>query len=186
MLKKDVRLNFRHLRKKLDPASVHDLSVRIANALLSLPIWHMEYYHIFLPIVENKEIDTGLILPILQGRDKQVVIPRTEPDAKLSHFLLTDSTVLKENSWNIPEPVDGLAVPPEKIDVVFLPMLGFDLQGNRVGYGKGFYDAFLKECRDDVVKIGLCFFVPVELISDIREEDVKMDFCVTPEKTYSF
>lgn len=186
MLKQEVRLNFRHLRKELDPASVHDLSGRIANSLLHLPIWDLEYYHLFLPILKNNEVDTSLILPLLHGRDKQVVIPRTEPGNKLSHFLLTDSTILKYNALQIPEPVDGLEVPPEKIDLVFLPLLGFDEKGNRVGYGKGYYDTFLEECREEVVKVGLSFFGPVEEISDVRDGDVKMDYCVTPEKTYSF
>ena len=186
MLKKDVRLNIKHLRKNLDPGSIHDLSARIANGLLPLPIWEFHYYHIFLPIIKNAEVDTGLILPMLHGRDKNVVVPKTEEGNRLSHYLLTDNTLLKGNRWQIPEPVNGLEVPVDKIDVVFLPLLGFDEKGHRVGYGKGYYDGFLKECREDVVKVGLSFFPPVEEITDVREGDVKMDYCVTPERTYSF
>ncbi len=186
MLKKDVRLNIKHLRQHLSTASVEDLSARIANGLLSLPIWDGEYFHIFLPIKKNKEVNTLHILPILQGRDKYVVVPRTEPGKRLTHYLLTDQTLLKNNRYQIPEPQNGIEIPPEKIDVVFLPLLGFDQKGNRVGYGKGYYDNFLEECRDDVIKVGLSYFPAVPEITDVREEDVRLDFCVTPDEVYEF
>ena len=73
-----------------------------------------------------------------------------------------------------------------KIEVVFVPLLGYDLKGNRVGYGKGFYDRFLSECKPETLKIGLSFFEPEELITDVFVEDVKLDYCVTPKETYQF
>jgi 5-formyltetrahydrofolate cyclo-ligase len=72
------------------------------------------------------------------------------------------------------------------IDVVFVPLLAYDKLGNRVGYGKGFYDKFLNQCKPDVLKIGLSFFEPEELIEDVFENDVKLDFCVTSEKVICF
>jgi 5-formyltetrahydrofolate cyclo-ligase len=104
----------------------------------------------------------------------------------MSHFLLTDNTKIKKNEYNIPEPVNGLPVPTEMIDVVFVPLLAYDKLGNRVGYGKGFYDKFLNQCKPDVLKIGLSFFEPEELIEDVFENDVKLDFCVTSEKVICF
>jgi 5-formyltetrahydrofolate cyclo-ligase len=76
--------------------------------------------------------------------------------------------------------VDGLEVPVSKIDVVFVPLLAFDKNGNRVGYGKGFYDNFLAKCREDVIKIGLSFFEPEEIIDDVFKTDIRLDYCVTP------
>jgi 5-formyltetrahydrofolate cyclo-ligase len=78
----------------------------------------------------------------------------------MTHFLLTDNTKIKKNEYNIPEPVDGLEVPAIKIDVVFIPLLAYDKKGNRVGYGKGFYDKFLAECKPETIKIGLSFLNP--------------------------
>jgi 5-formyltetrahydrofolate cyclo-ligase len=69
---------------------------------------------------------------------------------------LTDNTKIKKNEHNIP--VDGIEVPSHKIEVVFVPLLAYDKQGQRVGYGKGFYDKFLAECSPATVKIGLSFF----------------------------
>ena len=85
-----------------------------------------------------------------------------------------------------PEPVDGVEIPSTKIDVVFVPLLAFDEKGNRAGYGKGFYDAFLSECKPDAIKIGLSFFESEELITDVFEGDVKLDYCVTPNSIHSF
>jgi 5-formyltetrahydrofolate cyclo-ligase len=82
--------------------------------------------------------------------------------------------------------VDGLEVPISKIDVVFVPLLAFDTKGNRAGYGKGFYDNFLSKCKPEVIKVGLSFFEPEDLIADCDHNDVRLDFCVTPLKIYGF
>jgi 5-formyltetrahydrofolate cyclo-ligase len=79
-----------------------------------------------------------------------------------------------------------LEVPATKIDVVFVPLLAFDKKGHRVGYGKGFYDKFLSECKPETIKIGLSFFEPEELISDVFEDDVTLNYCVTPNGVYAF
>lgn len=70
--------------------------------------------------------------------------------------------------------------------MVFVPLLAFDKNGDRVGYGKGFYDKFLKECKPEIIKIGLSFFEPEEKIDGIFEEDIKLDYCVTPNEIYTF
>ena len=102
------------------------------------------------------------------------------------HFLLTDNTKIKKNRYNIPEPIDGIVISNDKIDVVFIPLLGFDKAGNRVGYGKGFYDRFLADCKPETIKIGLSFFEAEDKITDIYENDIKLDYCVTPETIYTF
>jgi 5-formyltetrahydrofolate cyclo-ligase len=187
MLKKELRLNFLQLRNELSSETISNYSLEIANRVLQLPIWTFNFYHLFLSISEKKEIDTGFIMSILQGKDKNIVLPKVLDDTNMVHYLLTDNTILRKNKWNIPEPVDGLVVPPLKIDVVFIPLLAFDKLGHRVGYGKGFYDKFLNDdCREDVIKIGLSLFKPVDKISDIQKHDIIMDYCVTPDKVYIF
>lgn len=186
MLKKELRTKFLSLRNSISSDQLSEQSLLLANTLLGLPIWNFSFYHLFLPITEKQEIDTSYILSILQGKDKNVVLPKMAGDQKLTHFLLTDNTVIKPNQWGVPEPLDGLEVPPNKIDVVFIPLLAFDHQGNRVGYGKGYYDIFLKQCKPNVLKIGLSLFEAVEHIEDVSSEDVSLDYCITPNKTYSF
>lgn len=186
MLKKDLRLKFSSQRSQLNTEKISALSLVIANNILSLPIWNFTNYHIFLSIQEKKEIDTSDIITVLQGKDKNIILSKMVDQQQLKHFLLTDNTLIKKNKWNVPEPVDGFEIEANKIDVVFIPLLAFDEIGNRVGYGKGYYDSFLKACKPNVIKIGLSFFGPVAKIEDVYDTDIPLDYCVTPNKVYSF
>jgi len=186
MTKADVRSKYKELRKQLSLDDVEKLSMDIANQLLALPIWNFSYYHVFLSMADKKEINTDYILHVLQGKDKNIVVSKSHmQDGSMSHFLLTDSTQIRKNSYGIPEPVDGIEVSEKKLDVVFIPLLAFDKQGNRVGYGKGYYDRFLGNCKPDALKIGLSFFEAEESsIEDMASHDVPLDYCVTPKQVY--
>ena len=186
MLKKQLRLTYSGLRSELSGNTREQFSLKIANLCLQLPVWKKRLFHIFLSIPKRNEIDTSFLLTVLQGKDKDIAVPKVSGKGELIHFLMTDATAFKNNQWGIPEPVSGIRVTPQQVDVVFLPLLAFDLKGYRVGYGGGFYDRFLAECRKDMVKVGLSFFEPVSEISDLNPLDVPMDYCVTPEKIYSF
>ncbi len=187
MNKTELRTKYKALRKNLSEAEIEEKSLAIANGVLALDIWDKNYFHVFLPIEEQKEVNTEFLLHLLSGKDKEIVISKSDfATRKMTHFLLTDNTKIKKNEYNIPEPLDGIEVPSSKIQVVFVPLLTFDTLGNRVGYGKGFYDQFLSECSSDTIKIGLSFFEAENLISDVFEKDIRLDFCITPKKCYRF
>lgn len=187
MLKKDLRKKYKELRQQISEEALEDKSLAIANRLLQLDIWDNTYFHLFLTIEEQKEIDTEFILQILAGKDKEIVVAKSNFETlEMTNYLLTDNTKFQKNEYNIYEPVDGIEVPTSKIDVVFVPLLAYDTKGNRVGYGKGFYDNFLSQCKDDVVKIGLSFFEPEDAIEDVSANDIRLDYCVTPTTLYSF
>lgn len=187
MTKEELRKKYKQLRTDLTETQIEELSLKIANKSLELPVWDYKYYHIFLSIAEQKEVDTEFLLHILQGKDKEVIIPRAETKTgNLINYLLTDQTVIKKSRWNIPEPQEGIQVPNDKPEVVFIPLLAFDEKGHRIGYGKGFYDRFLASCQPGVVKIGLSFFEPVEEITEVFSSDIPLTYCVTPEKIYDF
>jgi len=187
MLKKELRAKYKALRNQLSENDLEEMSLAIANKVLTLPIWDKTYFHIFLPITEHKEVNTEFILHLLSGKDKEIVVSKCDfGTCNLVHYLLTDNTKIKKNEYNIPEPVDGLEVPVSKIDVVFVPLLAFDKTGHRAGYGKGFYDKFLTECKPETIKIGLSYFEAEEKIEDVFENDVKLDYCVTPNRVYEF
>jgi 5-formyltetrahydrofolate cyclo-ligase len=181
MNKNELRQKYKALRNQLSTEEIEDKSLAIANRLLQLNIWEKTYFHLFLTIEEQKEVDTEFILQILAGKDKEIVVSKSDfKTHEMTHYLLTDNTKFKKNEYNIPEPIDGLEVLVSKIDVVFVPLLAIDKNGNRVGYGKGFYDNFLAKCREDVIKIGLSFFEPEEIIDDVFKTDIRLDYCVTP------
>ena len=186
MYKREIRDIYKTKRNSIGEFQIEELSLEVSNRLLKMPIWHFFYYHIFLSISKNKEIDTTPILSILQGKDKNVVVPKIIGDGLLQNYLLTDSTVIKENHLGIPEPENGLLVPEHTLDVVFVPLLAFDLLGNRVGYGGGYYDRLLQKCRSETIKVGLSLFEPLHRIKDVYKNDVQLNYAVTPEKIYSF
>lgn len=146
--------------------------------------------HVFLPIRKHNEIDTFSILNYLKAEqpDLKIVVPRTNfKDLSIQNILYDhEFTILGRNKFDIPEPIHGRVVDPQEIDIAFVPMLICDLKGNRVGYGKGFYDRFLSQCRVDIKKIGLSFFDPVQQISDLNEFDIQIDMCITPGRTWEF
>ena len=194
MNKKDLRKKYKELRQQLSLDEIEAKSMAIANRLLQLDtipkgrqVWEQTYFHLFLSIEEQKEVDTEFILQILAGKDKEIVVAKSNfKTLEMSHYLLTDNTKFQKNDYNIYEPVDGLEVPVSKIDVVFVPLLAYDKKGNRVGYGKGFYDNFLSKCREDIIKIGLSFFEPEDAIAAVSNTDIRLDYCVTPMTVYNF
>jgi len=182
-----IRDKYKALRANLTSSQIDDYSLSIANQALKLPIWNKDYYHIYLPITSQKEVNTEYILNILSGKDKHIIISKSDfSKIKLTHFLLTDSTTIKLNSYNIPEPTGGIEIDAKRIDVVFVPLLAFNNLGHRVGYGKGFYDRFLAQCRPETIKIGLSFFKTETLFNTADIDDIKLDICITPECIYQF
>ena len=63
------------------------------------------------------------------------------------------SQIIEENKWKIPEPLNGIVFDIKQLDVVFVPLVVFDLLGHRIGYGNGFYDRFLAQCLPETLKI---------------------------------
>ena len=184
--KKELRLKYKNLRNNLLEVSIDAMSLDIANQALKLPIWDKTYYHIFLSIPLKKEIDTSYILHILQGKDKSIVISKADfSTSEMKHILLQENTVFKISDYGIPEPISGIEIPPETLEVIFIPLLAFDKNGHRVGYGKGFYDRFLQKCNPTAIFIGLSYF-DAEPQIPFEDTDIPLDYCITPEKIFNF
>ncbi|WP_179334190.1 5-formyltetrahydrofolate cyclo-ligase [Winogradskyella costae] len=187
MSKPLLRKKYKELRQQLSLTEVDDFSLAIANKLLTLDIWDKTFYHIFLTIEEQKEINTDYILNILSGKDKNIVISKSNfEDYSMTHYLLMDNTKIKKNTYNIPEPIDGIEIPSSQLEVIFIPLLAFDNTGHRIGYGKGFYDRFLAQCKPETIKIGLSFFEAEAETIEASEEDIRLDYCVTPNRVFQF
>lgn len=184
--KKELRAYFLAQRLKLSPDEREAQSLKMANQLLSLEVWDHQYFHMYLPIAQKAEPQTEFIMHVLQGRDKSIVLSKANfNDHTLQHLLLEDHTKIVLSAYGIPEPESGISISPEQLDVVFVPLLAFDHEGYRLGYGKGFYDQFLSLCRPNCLKIGLSFFGPQPHLP--RDSwDIPLDFVLTNDAVYRF
>jgi len=185
-IKIELRSHYRKIRSKFTSEQIEDFSIEIMNHCLKLNLWNKSIYHLFMSSEQNNEINTSLLLSILQGKDKLTVIPKILDGYELEHYLLADQTPLKLNRWGIPEPKSGIKINPNQIDVVFVPLIIFDLEGHRIGYGKGYYDRFLAKCRKETIKVGLSYFDPIEKIEDIKSHDIPINFGITRDRIYEF
>lgn len=141
------------------------------------------------PLEQQGEVNTLLFTHYLEHAipNLQVAFPVVEFESmEMTAILVNDETDFVENKFGIPEPEEGDKIAPEELDVVFVPLLCYDEQGYRVGYGKGFYDRFLSGCREDVIKVGFSYFHPIDKIEDKNQFDVPLNFCITPDKIYEF
>ena len=74
--KLELRLHYKKIRSELTSQQVDKFSIEIVNRCLELDIWNKSVYHLFMPSANNNEIDTSLLLSVLQGKDKQPTIPK--------------------------------------------------------------------------------------------------------------
>ncbi|MBV7532034.1 5-formyltetrahydrofolate cyclo-ligase [Chitinophaga sp. sic0106] len=187
--KKDIRKHFLEQRLNLDESTAARLNAALLEQVLRIDFAPYRYAHVFLPILEKKEADTWPVIEALKVRYPQLkwVLSRSDMQAgTMEHLVWTPATTLAQNKFGITEPQNGEPADLSLIDVVFVPMLAFDTQGHRVGYGKGMYDRFLKLCRPDVQTIGLSLFEPIAEIPGTDPWDVPLRIVVTPEKIYHF
>jgi 5-formyltetrahydrofolate cyclo-ligase len=185
MTKAEARKIYLEKRQALSIAEIERLNQQLCeNFFSSIDLTLIKVLHTFLPIEKNNEPNTWLIIERLQKEHPniRISIPRINNQTSIiDNFYYDGPDQLEKNTWGIPEPKQGIPTPTEKIDAVLVPLLAFDKQGNRVGYGRGFYDKFLATCRPDCKKIGLSFFPAVEGSLPAASYDVPIDFGVTPQ-----
>jgi 5-formyltetrahydrofolate cyclo-ligase len=189
MLKQQARSIYKEKRfsiSQTDKMKWDDLLL-IQFQTLELPF--LDHVLSFYPIEHNSEVNTFLITDYLHFRNPNLRIcyPKTNlRECTMQAIVCNADSIFEANEYNIPEPLDTEIADPSSLDLVILPMLAFDKYGNRVGYGGGFFDRYLKDCRDDCIKVGFSYFDPVDSIDDANEFDVPLDFCITPLRTYVF
>ena len=190
MNKSSLRKIYLEKRKNLAAQQRAEKSALIAARFFqSFDLSGVRFLHCFVPIEKLAEIDTHLIFDRVRREFPSITALAPRVDAAsgaMESAAFVSASDLVRNRFGIDEPARGEMIEAGKIDIVLTPLLCFDCRGDRVGYGKGFYDRFLRQCRADCLKIGLSFFEPTEKIIDAQDFDVKLDACVTPEKVYRF
>ena len=154
-----------------------------SNCLLFLKQFpKIRHVHLFLPIKKLLEVNTVSLLQSLFDLNYHVYSSITVHHAqKMATVKLTPKTVYENDKLGIPVPKDPVLMDdPKIVELVFVPLLGIDSRGNRIGYGLGFYDRFFKELSEDVMKIGLSFNAPMSEELPHETHDIPLDGCIHP------
>ncbi|WP_162555936.1 5-formyltetrahydrofolate cyclo-ligase [Reichenbachiella versicolor] len=143
--------------------------------------------HCFLPIEKQKEIDTRIFIKYLKALDFQIVLSQSSLETNdMTHYYFESKDQLEENKWGILEPTTGQVCACEEIDIVLVPLVVFDRNGHRIGYGKGYYDKFLNQCKPSCLKVGVSMALPLDKIPYVEDHDIPLDVCITPYGIYEF
>lgn len=179
---KEKRINITHKEK-----NVWDDLLLIQFQKLSFPI--IKNVFSFIPLENMNEPNTDLFTSYLLAMMPEILIayPATNFEThEMNAILVHDETEYHQHPKGMIEPKHGEIVHPKDIDLAIVPLLAFDKEGYRLGYGKGFYDKYLSACREDILKIGFSYFEPVDKIEDRNAFDVPLTHCITPQHIYEF
>lgn len=185
MTQLDIRQKMRAHRKHLSPAQVQIASQKIFEKIIQHPEFinaqRIAYY-----ISHENEIDPSLIIQYARELKKQVYLPIISEKNELTFYLISSHTSFKINKFGIDEPIvkNQSPISPDQLELMFIPLVAFDVHGNRLGRGAGYYDRALQFAKNKLpdqkpILIGLAYeFQKVEKI--IPESwDIKMDWVVT-------
>ena len=185
LTKNELRAFYKAKRMALSQDEVNFLSQKLLeNFILQFNVSENQNIHIFLPISKFNEINTFSFIKQLWEMKINVFVPKIHQN-KIISVKFTPQTLLKENSWGILEPVSSTNE-ENTFDYIITPLLYCDKNGNRIGYGKGFYDQFFKTINAEAKKIGVNYFPPIDMIDDVSENDVQLDYLVAPDEILSF
>jgi 5-formyltetrahydrofolate cyclo-ligase len=191
-LKKSLRKEILAKRKEMPVEEViaksHAMFERWRNRF---SLKKIGYFHIFQSIADRREVDTREFIDFVWERHPQVflVVPIVDSITQnLRHALVHEDLEMRPNKFGIPEPHMAVDfVHPVQLDMIIVPLLAFDDNGQRLGYGAGYYDRFLALTRPACIKIGLCFesghqstLLPAE------PHDIPLDFVVTENNILRF
>jgi 5-formyltetrahydrofolate cyclo-ligase len=189
MTKQEARKVFKQNRAQLSRKDIVKMNDLLLIQFQRLVLPFVNVIHSYIPLQDQKEPNPILMIDYLKFKNinVKVVYPKINPENFSMQCILEDDiTSFELNKYGILEPSNGILIGEKEIDLAFVPLIAFDLFGNRVGYGKGYYDRFISKCRFNMIKIGISYFPPLDQIDDIEEFDKKLDFCITPDYIYAF
>lgn len=170
-----IRKTILQYRKLMDESTYQSKNCALLGKIKEL-LTSSEYktVHVFFPIHKNREPDITPLLHWMWEREMIIISSKTDfKNHQMEHFYITPETKLITNNYGIAEPIDAKPAKVEEIDLVFVPGVIGDKQGNRIGYGGGYYDQFLEETN--AKKVLLLLSPPLNKINQVDKWDVKMD-----------
>ncbi len=174
-MKNELRKKFKIYRKTLNTKI---LSQKIKENLVNIP----EYINAKNIMTYYSLADEVSTLDYFSDTTKTWFLPKIDGDNLL--VLRYDKNKLMKNRYNIYEPIENTANNPQNLDLVIIPAIAVDWNGYRLGYGKGYYDRFLKNLNDSVIKVTLVF--SDLFVKDVCPEkhDIKCSIVVTDKGVY--
>jgi len=129
----------------------------------------------------NYEIDDLEILELLEKKKFKISLPIIEKNNQMDFFKWSNNEPLKINKYGIPEPVSSKLFYP---DILLVPLVGYDNNLNRLGYGGGFYDRYIEKIEKikKIIKIGLAFSYQKINSMPLNQYDKKLDFIITEKE----
>jgi len=186
MTKQQLREKYLLQRKSLSKTELAEISKSITTSLFSyFDFFSKNSVHCYLSIQKQNEINTSGIIENLKKANVKIAISKSNLDTvQLENYWLREDTKLELNKVGVPEPINAVKA-EDMYDLIITPLLIFDKEGYRIGYGKGFYDRFLATIPN-AIKVGLSCFAPIDKIPDTNKLDIALDYCITPESIYNF
>ncbi|MFA6470018.1 MAG: 5-formyltetrahydrofolate cyclo-ligase [Bacteroidota bacterium] len=178
MNKQTLREQLKLQRESLSKSEVRERSKQILEQLLSLPeFFSADTIHTYISS-KNNEVDTHELIRVLIKQKKHVVVPIAEKATKtMKHSELFSLGELVGGAYGILEPKMYRPVSVKNIQVIVVPALAVDLNGNRLGFGAGFYDRFLQSMRVPMIALAYDFQIVDKV--PIEPTDIPVSFVVT-------
>lgn len=185
MERQELRTSVLNARQQLSTADLREKSTQIVSHLSTLSEWQRART-VLLYVAFRNEVETRDLIDQAVSEGKRVLLPVSiKKTRELQLYGVNGSRDLVEGTYGIMEPRrDGEAVSPDQVDLVIVPGVVFDRQGNRLGYGAGYYDRFLERCRKDAARIALAF--DLQVVDDLPSEphDQRIDYIITETKVH--
>ncbi len=170
-------------RNEINDKDKKDRNFKILNILTQLK--EVKDSDCFCTYVSKiNEVDTTFLIEHLLVMNKNVYVPKSEPNSSIMKFYkINFLSELSLGAFSVLEPnsLQEEYIEYGKYDVCIVPALSFDKRGFRLGYGKGYYDRFLKDFKG--IKIGLCYEEFVTEILPKYETDIAVDMIITENET---
>lgn len=178
-----MRNRIRELRRKHDPSAIRQKSRAIWERFSSLQNYRSaSAIALYCSIVREREVMTIPMIEMALVQGKKVCLPKVMHDS-LEFFSIRDVRQdLSEGAFGILEPITGDRVDPQNIDLVVVPGVAFDVKGNRVGFGRGYYDRFLRRARKRASIVALAFEFQIVDRVPATEYDVRVHKIVTEKR----
>lgn len=181
-IKKEIRKKNRLYRDKMTEEECCQRSIQICYRILNSSLYEeAEYVYGYYPL--GNEVSLIPVLEDCLSQGKRLALPRVE-GKQIDFYEITSLDQVKEGCFHVMEPTTSLKM-QETHALVLTPGVAFDKKGNRIGYGKGYYDRYFSS-YPELIRLGVSYHCQVEDLIPAEENDVKLQYLITECKMMEF